>query len=245
MPAVHPEVDVPPQEAPTSDVAAASPPPHIASALLALARPIEALREDPKNARAHPDKNLDAIKDSLTTFGQQKPIVVSRDGIVIAGNGTLRAALACVVTDLDADRARGFALADNRTAELAEWDIVQLQETLASLPADLASLVGWDENEMRRVAREAEMAIRAFANAGEVDDVPEMPAVATTQPGDLWLLGAHRLVCGDSTRPEIVARVLDGAAPRLLLTDPPYGVELDMEWRDRAGLNALGPAQAR
>lgn len=238
-------------ETPSSTLPVDAPTPgRIAPSLLPLSRPIASLREDPKNARAHGEKNLDAIKASLSAFGQQKPIVVTADGTVIAGNGTLRAAtalgwthLACVVTDLAADAARGFALADNRTAELAEWDVVQLQETLASLPSDLSGLVGWDENEMRRVAREAEMAVRALSADGDADDVPATPAVATTRPGDLYVLGEHRLICGDSTHPAVVARVLDGDAPKLMLTDPPYGVSLDMEWRDRAGFNALGPAQ--
>src|SRR5262245_55805464 len=88
---------------------------HIAPELLSLARSISTLREDPQNARAHPEKNLEAIKDSLRRFSQQKPIVVARDGTVIAGNGTLAAAkalgwthLACVVTNLDVDAARAF-----------------------------------------------------------------------------------------------------------------------------------------
>jgi DNA modification methylase len=252
MPELHPDSPVATVSAcgPSSTPAAADLP-FITEALRPHAVPIGSLREDPANSRAHPEKNVDAIMASLRSFGQQKPAVVTLDGVVIAGNGTLRAAtalgwthLAVVETDLAPDAARAFALADNRTAELAEWDVVQLQATLASLPADLSTLVGWDENEMRRIAREADMALRSLADAKDADEVLEPPAVPTTRPGDLWILGEHRLVCGDSTKPDVVARVLDGDAPRLLLTDPPYGVELDMEWRDRAGLNALGPAQA-
>ncbi len=91
--------------------------------------PLDQLTADPQNARVHPERNLAAIEASLARFGQQKPIVVAKDGTVVAGNGTLEAArrlgwdaLLCVQTDLPPDEARAFAIADNRTAELAEWD---------------------------------------------------------------------------------------------------------------------------
>jgi DNA modification methylase len=205
----------------------------IAPALRSLARPIAELREDPRNARSHPERNLEAIKDSLSRFGQQKPIVIARDGVVVAGNGTLAAAralgwthLACVTTDLQGDAQRGFALADNRTAELAEWDIVRLNEALAALPTDLAALTGFDEREMARIARDADAAIRAMvqAAAGE-DEVPPLPAEPVTRPGDLWILGEHRLLCGDSTEANEVARLMNGEKAALLATDPPYLVD--------------------
>lgn len=101
--------------------------------------PLGDLKPDPANARFHPERNLSAIARSLDLFGQQKPVVV-RDGVVIAGNGTLRAAtalgwshLAAVTTDLDAKGARGFAVADNRSAELAQWDPEALTATLRDL----------------------------------------------------------------------------------------------------------------
>lgn len=108
-------------------------------ALRPLLVPLVELREDAANARFHPERNLKAIARSLDLFGQQKPVVV-KDGTVLAGNGTLRAAralgwtmIAVVVTDLDAREARGFAVADNRTAELAQWDPDVLTTTLADL----------------------------------------------------------------------------------------------------------------
>ncbi len=101
---------------------------------------IDKLVFDPSNARLHPDKNLDAIKGSLTKFGQQKPIVINKKNIVIAGNGTLAAAKAlgwkeiqCTVTELDDLNQTAFAIADNRTSELAIWDQEALQKTLADL----------------------------------------------------------------------------------------------------------------
>jgi DNA modification methylase len=77
----------------------------------------------------------------------------------------------------------------------------------------------------------------------KANEAPPLPAVAVTQPGDLWVLGKHRVLCGDATNAEAVQRLLGGESPRLMVTDPPYGIELDSEWRDRAGLNGHGPAE--
>ncbi len=117
---------------------------------------IDKLVFDPSNARQHPDKNLEAIKGSLTKFGQQKPIVINKKNIVIAGNGTLAAARAmgwkeiqCTVTDLDDLGQMAFALADNRTSELASWDQEILQKSLASLELKGINLeeLGWDKTD--------------------------------------------------------------------------------------------------
>jgi DNA modification methylase len=211
--------------------------------------PIASLTPDPMNPRAMPPDQMEALKHSLATFGAVEPAVVRRaDMMLVGGHQRVSAAKALgwtefpvVLVDLTDEQARTLNLALNKIH--GEWDIPKLAELLASLPADLAALTGFDEHELRKVAREAEMAIRAMAQAADADDIPEPPAVPTARPGDLWILGDHRLACGDSTDPAVVARVLQGDEPRLLLTDPPYGVSLDMEWRDRAGLNALGPAQ--
>lgn len=112
---------------------------------------VASLREDPKNARTHGDKNTEVIKRSLTRFGQQKPIVVDADGVVIAGNGTLRAAIslgwkqiAVVRSSLAGDDRAAYGIADNRTAELAEWDSAALRDVLDSLPNDLRLAAGFD-----------------------------------------------------------------------------------------------------
>lgn len=190
-------------------------------------RKVAELAADPANARKHNDKNLAAIKASLQRFGQQKPIVVDSSGIVRAGNGTLAAAQAlgwteidCVVSDLSGAEATAYAIADNRTAELAEWDDAVLTATLQALEAEDASLLldaGFDEKELAKLVAQ---------NSPDVveDEVPEPPADPITQPGDLWLLGEHRLLCGDSTKAEDVARVVDGEKLGSMLTDPPYGI---------------------
>ena len=205
---------------------------------------IESLSADPANARKHSKKNLDAIKGSLQKFGQQKPIVVDGNNIVVAGNGTLEAAkslgwteIEIVRTNLTGPEAIAFALADNRTAELAEWDIEPLNKTLQSLKDidfDLGS-IGFDDDFMEAHTPTVE-------NPGLTgpDEVPEN-VETRCKPGDLWILGNHRLLCGDSTNVQHVERLMDGNTPVLMSTDPPYGVKLDQSWRDKAlGSKAMG-----
>ena len=179
---------------------------------------------DPSNVRKHSRRNLDAIKASLRKFGQQKPIVVDAKGIILAGNGTLTAAKELGWTEIQATRtelagveATAFAIADNRTAELAEWDEDGLAKVLESLKvedADLLAATGYDAAEVDKMVG-AEVA---------EDEVPEPPADPITKAGDLWILGEHRVMCGDSTKAEDVGRLMAGEKADLLLTDPPYGI---------------------
>lgn len=121
--------------------------------------PVSSLSEDPANVRAHDDRNLEAITTSLREFGQQKPIVVDPAGVVIAGNGTLAAAvalgwqkIAVVVSDLEGLRAKAYAIADNRTAELAEWDEPALVAALGELDADMLNAAGFTAEELTEIA---------------------------------------------------------------------------------------------
>ena len=182
---------------------------------------------DPSNVRKHSRRNLDAIKASLRKFGQQKPIVVDAKGIVLAGNGTLAAAqelgwteIQIVRTELAGVEATAFAIADNRTAELAEWDEDGLAKVLESLKvedADLLAATGYD-------AAEVDKMIGAEVTEDEVPDVPVDPI---TKVGDLWLLGEHRVLCGDSTSEADVSRLMNGEKADMVFTDPPYGVNYD------------------
>jgi hypothetical protein len=83
----------------------------------------------------------------------------------------------------------------------------------------------------------------ALDDEEKADAAPPLPESPVSQHGDLWLLGPHRVLCGDATSTDTVARLLGERKPRLMVTDPPYGIELDSEWRDRAGLNGHGPAE--
>jgi len=184
---------------------------------------IAELSLDPKNARKHSQRNLDAIAASLVRFGQRKPLVVHR-GVVLAGNGTLEAArslgwteieVAEVPDDWDNDTAKAYALADNRTAELAEWDESELAKQLLELQdAD------WDITELG-----FEVPALADIEPVDEDEIPEPPAEPKTKLGDIYQLGRHRLMCGDSTDSASVQRLTDGAKADMVFTDPPYGVE--------------------
>ena len=186
---------------------------------------ISSLSLDPANVRKHPEKNIQSIIASLKRFGQQKPIVVDANGIVRAGNGTLMVAqqlgyteIAIVRSPLKGSEATAYAIADNRTAELAEWDEGSLAEQLAALQIEdeeLALATGFDEAD-----------IDALLAPDEVieDEVPEPPAVAITKRGDVWLLGEHRVMCGDSTSVDDVTRLMRGEKAQLVHADPPYGM---------------------
>jgi DNA modification methylase len=174
--------------------------------------------------RKHSRRNLDAIKASLRKFGQQKPIVVDAKGIVLAGNGTLTAAqelgwteIQIVRTELVGVEATAFAIADNRTAELAEWEEDKLSQVLQSIKvedADLLAATGYDAAEVDKMSK-------AEVTEGEV---PEPPAEPITKAGDLWILGGHRVLCGDSTKAEDAGRLMAGEKAQLIHADPPYGM---------------------
>lgn len=193
--------------------------------------PIGDLVPDPENARKHDARNLDAIQRSLATFGQRKPIVCARgnDGqlVVIAGNGTLEAAKALGWTDIavaevpadwDADKARAYAIADNRTAELAEWDDVALSSALVELDA-----VGWDLKDLGFEPVQPPQNPDDEHSLTEDDLFDEVPE-PITKPGDLWLLDGHRVLCGDSFDDADLRRLLDGNRVQVVATDPPYAI---------------------
>jgi DNA modification methylase len=197
--------------------------------------PIDALYEDPANARLHGERNLDAIMASLRCFGQVEPLVVRKsDRRIIGGNGRHVAMKAlgwteCQVVEVDVSdtQATALGIALNRTAELAEWDEGTLARLMGSLRDDGFDLsdLGFDEAEMRQLAAGLDDAPPTSELAE--DDAPEPPAVAHSKPGDLWLLGDHRLLCGSSTSPEDVRRLMAGERAVLFATDPPYLVGYD------------------
>lgn len=155
--------------------------------------PIDSLTPDPENVRKHSDRNIQAIKASLERFGQQKPIVVDQDGVVVAGNGTLTAAKALgwthievVRTSLSGDERAAFAIADNRTAELAEWDY-GLADVLAALQAEDDALVqaaGFDESELVQILDDRDIPDRL--------DLGEPPASATKNADQIAAIKAQR-----------------------------------------------------
>jgi DNA modification methylase len=203
-----------------------------------LAVAIGEINFDPANARKHDQRNLEAIKASLAKFGQRTPIVVQQDGMVVrAGNGRLAAAkalgwthIAAVVLNDDNATAAQFAIADNRTAELAEWDNETLALLLDGWDKETREAVGFTDGDIQQMLQELE------PEAAEIveDEVPAAPVEPITKAGDLWILGQHRLLCGDSTSAQDVQRLMDGAKADLCFTSPPYGQQRDYTEESKA-----------
>ncbi|MEM7232841.1 MAG: recombinase family protein [Planctomycetota bacterium] len=193
--------------------------------------PIDELHLDPANARQHGPENLEAITASLKRFGQAEPLVVQKSsGRVVGGNGRLVAMKKIgwtdadvVEVDIDDLDATALGIALNRTGELAEWDEETLAKLLSNLKeADALDGVGYDDTEIDALLDEVNDNSVVVIEDVAPEEPPEKPVSRT---GDLWILGDHRLLCGDSTKPEDVERVLDGEKAALLATDPPYCVD--------------------
>jgi site-specific DNA-methyltransferase (adenine-specific) len=202
---------------------------------------IAELTPDPQNARQHDDKNLKAIMGRRKEFGQRKPIVITEAGLIVAGNGTVEAAKRLGWTDIEAvripndwtpDKIKAFAIADNRTAELASWN----QEVLTSQLLELEG-EGWELAEFGFEAFDLPDVDKPIVE----DEVPES-APSRVALGDIWQLGNHRLMAGDSTDLPTVKRLMAGNTADLLHTDPPYNVDYDNSTRPNPG-KALGKIQ--
>jgi DNA modification methylase len=185
----------------------------------------------PGNPRVNDDA-VDAVAASIHEFGFRQPIVVDAEGVIICGHTRFKAAQKLglekvpvhVAKDLTPEQIKAYRIADNKTAELSDWNYDLLPIELADLQAcnyDLG-LLGFDAEDLARLLDPG-----VTDGLCDPDDVPAPPDAATTQPGDLWILGDHRLVCGDSSKPEDVDRLLDGAAIHLVNTDPPYNVRVE------------------
>ena len=203
--------------------------------------PLDRLKPYQRNARTHSDAQVAQIAASIVEFGFTAPLLVSEDGGILAGHGRLAAArkldldaVPVVVLDhLTPTQRRAYILADNQLALQAGWD----QELLAVELADLSSagfdlaLTGFSDDELSDLLGDIEEAERADEDSpiGEPvdEDIPEAPATPVSQPGDIWQLGAHRLICGDSTDPSVVAALMADDWASLCFTSPPYGQQRD------------------
>jgi DNA modification methylase len=144
-----------------------------------------------------------------------------------------------VESSLTGSAATAYAIADNRTAELAEWDTTALAETLRALQSEEfdTAAAGYSDGEIDALVEGLGSELLGADKEIVEDEIPEPPVDPITKAGDLWILGEHRVLCGDSTKAADVARLLAGSTPFLMVTDPPYGVEYDASWRLDAGLN--------
>lgn len=224
--------------------------------------PLERLKAYERNARTHSPAQVEQIAALIEKFGFAGAILADERGICaghgrklalealfaagkapkMAGGATIPPGYAPVINVSgwsDGER-RAFIIADNRVAENAGWDqaLLALEVGELKLAGLDISLLGFGENELRALAR------RQIAGGTDPDDIPAVPKRPIARPGDLWTLGDHRLLCGDSTSKSDVGRVLAGARPHLMATDPPYGVNYDASWREKAGASRKGTVAA-
>jgi DNA modification methylase len=196
---------------------------------------VKDLKSDHKNARRRTDRSASLIAESLKRFGAARSIVIDEDGRILAGNGTVEGAkkagidklriieaegdelIAVRRAGLTEDQKVGLALADNRSSDLSEWD----NEMLRQLSEEHDLTPWFEDGELL-----AEVLDTVEGNT-DPDDVPEPPEEPVTKPGDLWILGNHRLLCGDSTNIQHVEQLMDGQKADMVFTDPPYGVSYE------------------
>ncbi|WP_198370267.1 site-specific DNA-methyltransferase [Roseomonas rosulenta] len=210
--------------------------------------PVAALAPYAANARLHPTEQVAQLAASIAEFGFNVPVLVDDAGVLIAGHGRILAAKALGLQEIPAIRlghlteaqARAYRLADNQLALNSTWDESLLAAELRALRTEEfdLGLIGFDGTMLDRLLADAPPEAPASAGTDPDAPAPEPPAAPVTRPGDLWLLGPHRLLCGDCTDAADVARLLDGARPHLMVTDPPYGVNYDPEWRNEAGVSS-------
>lgn len=208
---------------------------------------IKDLKHDHKNARKRTDRSAALIAESLKRYGAARSIVIDEDGRILAGNGTVEGArkagisklriieaegdelIAVRRAGLTEDEKVGLALADNRSSDLSEWDNEMLRQL-----SEEHDLTPWFENDELL----AEVLEPEEGNT-DPDDVPEAPEEPITKTGDLWILGNHRLLCGDSTDVLAVERLMDGKKADMVFTDPPYGMSYQSNMRTKSAKFAV------
>jgi hypothetical protein len=219
--------------------------------------PLERLIPYARNPRTHTEEQVAQIAASIAEFGFVNPVLVGADGVIVAGHARVMAARklgmaeapVIVLDHLNAEQRRALVIADNRLAQNAGWDEEMLRVELEALREDdfNLDLLGFADEEIEALLAEPD---RSIAGNTEDDAVPETPEAPVTVPGDVWLLGDHRLLCGDATQMEAVEKVLAGGLADMTWTDPPYGVNYGATMKDklrkkhrRIANDNLGPAQ--
>ncbi|TWT40490.1 Modification methylase DpnIIB [Phycisphaerae bacterium RAS1] len=219
-------------------------------------RPLAEVRPYEKNPRDN-DAAVAAVAESIRRFGFRQPIVVDEASVIVCGHTRWKAAQKLgldkvpvhVARDLTPEQVRAYRIADNKTNELAEWNMDLLPIEIAELrDAGIDwSLLGFDTDDLAKLFDAADGVKQGLTDP---DDIPAPPDEAITRPGDLWILRSeggveHRLLCGDSSSPTDVDRLLDGAPIHLVNTDPPYNVKVEPRSNNAiaAGLSSF-PATA-
>lgn len=198
-------------------------------------RALTGIHPYPNNPRKIPQRAIDMVAKSIDEFGWRQPIVVDDEGVILVGHTRFLAAQKLgikkapvhVATGLTEAQRKAYRLADNRLNQESSWELDLLTQ-------ELMDLKGLDFDLEIAVFQTSEVSryLRGIGGGSADDDAPEVQDEAFSQPGDVWLLGDHRVMCGDSTNAEHVATLLAGAEPHLMVTDPPYGVSYDPEWRN-------------
>jgi DNA modification methylase len=181
------------------------------------------------NSRTHSDEQVAQLAASIREFGFTNPVLIDQDANLIAGHGRLLAARkakmaqvpAVVVTGLDDRKRRALVIADNKLALNAGWDEEALRVELEDLAGDFGELMGFSEEELLELLKQDE----TTEGLTDEDAVPEAPEQPVTVEGDVWLLGRHRLMCGDSTSIDAVEKLMDGQKADMVFTDPPYNID--------------------
>jgi len=201
---------------------------------------ISDLKPHPRNPRIHPDSAIDKLVRSISEFGWTNPVLVSADGLILAGHARVKAASKAGLSEvpiirlpLAGSKADAYLIADNKLQDETEWDLPELKDLLEELDTGEfdVTLTGFDLGEIEDLMTQFHVPSEGLTDD---DEIPEQ-VEAVCKTGDLWLLGGHRLLCGDSTKAEDVARLMDGEKADMVFTDPPYGIGKDIENDDMAG----------
>lgn len=181
-------------------------------------RPINDIKPYGKNAKKHPDKQVVQVAESIKTFGFNQPIVVDKEGVIIVGHGRFLAAhflglkeVPTLTLDVDEEKAKAYRLADNKLNE-SDWDMQLVISELKELSMEMVDLTGFDR--------------KLVLNSNDKDDnVPDLPAKAKSKVGDIYELGHHRIICGDSLNQESFVALMKNIKADMVFTDPPYNVD--------------------
>jgi DNA modification methylase len=202
--------------------------------------PVAKLVPNARNARTHSYEQVTQLAASIEEWGWTIPVLVDEAGGIIAGHGRIMAAHRLGIEDVPVmvatgwsdTKKRAYMLADNKLTLNAEWDLDRLAIEIADLRGsdfDI-SLIGFDESEIDELLKDDGDGL------SDPEEAPEPPVEPVSSLGDVWLLGKHRLVCGDCTDPLVVDTALGGVKPHLMVTDPPWGVSYDPDWRNRSSI---------
>lgn len=197
-------------------------------------KPLKDLIPYARNSRKHSNAQIDQIAASMREWGWTNPVLVDENNTILAGHGRVMAAQklgiencpVIIAAGWSDDKKRAYVIADNKISENSSWDEDLLKIEIDDLGGFDVSLLGFSDKEITQLLQNVQSV------DGE-DDVPEISDRVASSMGQVWLMGNHKIMCGDSTNADDVRRLLSNVRPTLMVTDPPYGVEYDASWRNK------------